>query len=308
MGTTRETRRKANGVNLTWCFASALLINLGCSGGVIDDPATGGGSGNVGTGGMGTGGVTSIACYSPTQNLSIAYQVGAQGCACNPATDASVCVQGVALVCIGETWKSVIDGPCMPVHGTGGVGNGSGGHGNAGSDSGGSPNAGSGNVGNVGGAVGGTTATSTCFSPTQNVEGVSPGAPGGCACSGASSVCVRGVGFMCYDGYWNAVWDGPCGTGGRTSMGSGGSSTGSTTAVKRCGARAGDTCSASEYCAYEAGAYCGQADAEATCKPRPQICDTLYSAVCGCDGKTYSSSCVAAAAGIGVYANGTCTI
>ena len=39
-----------------------------------------------------------------------------------------------------------------------------------------------------------------------------------------------------------------------------------------CGARAGDTCSPSEYCAYEPGEYCGAADAQATCKPRPEMC------------------------------------
>jgi hypothetical protein len=73
-----------------------------------------------------------------------------------------------------------------------------------------------------------------------------------------------------------------------------------------CGARAGDTCSDDEYCAYEEGALCGQADATAICKPRPELCPDIYDPVCGCDGVTYSSSCAAARAGVGYFNRGTC--
>ncbi len=74
-----------------------------------------------------------------------------------------------------------------------------------------------------------------------------------------------------------------------------------------CGARAGDTCSDSEYCAYEAGQYCGAADAQATCKPRPEVCTFDHNPVCGCDGKTYSNACAANAAGTGVQTKGECS-
>lgn len=75
---------------------------------------------------------------------------------------------------------------------------------------------------------------------------------------------------------------------------------------KICGGFAGLTCSDSEYCAYTPEQHCGHADASSVCLPRPQVCDTMVDPVCGCDGKTYSSDCVAAMHGVGYLSRGAC--
>jgi hypothetical protein len=76
--------------------------------------------------------------------------------------------------------------------------------------------------------------------------------------------------------------------------------------TKACGARAGNTCTANEYCAYRIGEHCGAADAQSTCQLRPPGCNADHHPVCGCDQKTYGNACVAAQAGTGVLKLGPC--
>lgn len=73
-----------------------------------------------------------------------------------------------------------------------------------------------------------------------------------------------------------------------------------------CGGFAGVQCPAGEFCKYDEQAMCGFADATGTCEPQPQACPQNYAPVCGCDGQTYSNSCIANSAGVSVQHNGEC--
>jgi hypothetical protein len=56
-------------------------------------------------------------CYSPAENTDRAYEEGAMGCPCAAGSEpvcASTSTRKVALVCEGEKWMAVEDGPCAP--------------------------------------------------------------------------------------------------------------------------------------------------------------------------------------------------
>ena len=73
-----------------------------------------------------------------------------------------------------------------------------------------------------------------------------------------------------------------------------------------CGARLGNTCSATQFCDFADVAMCGYADGTGVCRERPTACTALYSPVCSCDGTTYSNACVAQSAGVDVLHAGGC--
>lgn len=61
-------------------------------------------------------------------------------------------------------------------------------------------------------------------------------------------------------------------------------------------------CKGKQYCAKAAGDCKGKGE----CKARPDVCTEIYKPVCGCNHKTYSNECVAAAAGVNVASEGAC--
>jgi hypothetical protein len=66
------------------------------------------------------------------------------------------------------------------------------------------------------------------------------------------------------------------------------------------GCSSNSDCSSDQYCAV---ATCG---GSGSCTTRPQVCIEIFQPVCGCDGKTWSNSCVANSNGTSVATPGPC--
>jgi hypothetical protein len=67
-------------------------------------------------------------------------------------------------------------------------------------------------------------------------------------------------------------------------------------------------CPKGTYCDYGERQSCGRKGETGICIAQPRACPDIWDPVCGCDGRTYSSDCHAAAAGVDVDHAGECCI
>ena len=73
-----------------------------------------------------------------------------------------------------------------------------------------------------------------------------------------------------------------------------------------CSLTLGQGCSGDLFCEFTDDS-CGVNGAVGICQDEPDACAELFSATCGCDGKTYSNPCEAASFGISVQHAGACS-
>ncbi len=78
------------------------------------------------------------------------------------------------------------------------------------------------------------------------------------------------------------------------------------TGASVCGTRGASPCPTGTFCDYVAGSNCGADDRGGRCEPVPEMCTREFMPVCGCDGTTYPTACVAHSAAVSVAHDGPC--
>jgi hypothetical protein len=73
-----------------------------------------------------------------------------------------------------------------------------------------------------------------------------------------------------------------------------------------CGTRGAAACPDGQFCDFPEGSECGATDRGGHCVARPEMCTREFNPVCGCDGQTHPTACVAHSNGVSVAHAGEC--
>ena len=153
------------------------------------------------------------------------------------------------------------------------------------------------------------TTTTTTTTTTVVAEGQCDTAACGEAPAGATSLCPDGTTLMGPTGRCIVQPDGSCGweiVGCPDTTADVLPGAEETTAGAPCGSRGMAECPADQFCDFPAGSMCGATDRGGHCVARPQMCTRELNPVCGCDGQTHATACVANSQGVSVAHPGEC--
>lgn len=107
-----NTTALANGVDQLTEAACATFDSAGCTYPQPPCPMMLSMEAHCNAGQCALGAAPSSDCFSPDQNVELAYSGEIPGCPCGDV--GSVCVSPAALICEQGTWRAVEDGPCEP--------------------------------------------------------------------------------------------------------------------------------------------------------------------------------------------------
>lgn len=159
-----------------------------------------------------------------------------------------------------------------------------------------------------------TTVTTTSTTSTATASGECDEAACGPRMGMPNQLCPDGRTMSGPTGRCVVRPDGACGwevlacpdTAGAVLPGATGSIEGEPLVGAVCGTRGSAPCPADQLCDFPEGSACGADDRGGRCVARPTMCTREHNPVCGCDGRTHPTACVARSQGVAVAHPGPC--